>query len=94
MSIVKNRPAGTRVRRLRRRELALDARLALAGDDRRRETGELQRRLARPLVRARGDDQTGGAHAERLGKRVLDEDAADFHVQPAMAHGAPGTRTG
>src|SRR5688572_12765505 len=73
---------GTRVRCLRRRKLALNARFALAGDDRRGETGELQRRLARPFVGARRDDQPRRAHAERLGKRILDEDAANLHVSP------------
>jgi hypothetical protein len=75
-----HRHAGTRVRRLGRRELAFDCRLALAGDHRGRETGELERGFTRPACVAACDDEAHRAHAEGFGKGVLDQYPADSHA--------------
>jgi len=74
------RDAGARVGRFVGRELALDRRFALAGDDRGGKAGELQRRRTGPLHRPRGDHHARRAHAEGLGKSVFDENAAYLHA--------------
>ena len=82
-TLMPGRPSGVSVGR----ELALDRRLALAGDDGGGEAGELVRGLARPLLILRRDDDARAAHPERLGERVVDLHAADLHQRAPVATG-------
>ena len=71
--------AGTRVRCLVGPQFALDGRFDLAGDHGRRKAGELGGGRPGPGVRGTGHDHARGPHAEGLGERVLDVDAANVH---------------
>jgi len=73
-------------------ELTLDRRLALAGDDRRRKAGQLERRLASPTRVHRGHHNACRAHRERLGECVIDEDGVDVHVSVLQREAASRAR--
>jgi hypothetical protein len=70
---------------LRRVELALDPRLALAPDHRRGEARQRARRVLRPAGRVGGDHYPRAPHRERLGERVLDPGVVEPHQVVASA---------
>ena len=77
--------AGPRVRRLGGDRARGRCRPRSRGDHRGGEAGHRHRRLARPFGRVGGDDDRGGAHAERFGKGVVDRDAVAGQLRQATS---------
>ncbi len=72
------------VRRLLGLQLPVDADLGAAADDGGAEARHGDGGLARPAGRVGGDDDAGGAHAERLGEGIVDGDPVDLHDTLAL----------
>src|SRR5262249_45112868 len=88
--------AGPPVRRLVRRERALDAGLAAAGDHRGGETRQARRRSLRPGQGIGRDDEPRRPQADGLGKGVVDGDVVDLHrarAPPAWRTSRPSFRS-